>query len=436
MSQMKKADLAIVKSLPGNDRCAECPMKHPQWASVSFGTMFCLECSGIHRSLGVHISFVRSIAMDSWTESQLNIMKNGGNDKCNAYLKSKGISPVSYSTKDAVNGGIRKKYDNDIALLYKLQLKAGAEGKPIPTEVPQKKTKSVANGGGAIGGAGSGAAAASGPVDPSGMERLPGETDNQYIARQTRLREEAKARMAAKFGNNGGGLGGKRVMGGVGSSPHPSQQSGGFGGFNLDSLTTGLAGVTSTAATGFGSAWSLAKDTAGSVKSSKATSNVAGGVSDLGSSLWNSISQVSNEVAKEINAVVNTDDNENTFSELSQKMKAQRDTAKSSGGYAGFGSQDLMAKSSNISTARTASVTSKIENPSGGDTNGIAALPNETDQQYMQRQLRIQQEAKARMAAKFGTNPRQAMNTMSVGTSKPKPAAKPAGDDFFASFGT
>jgi ADP-ribosylation factor GTPase-activating protein 1 len=45
-----------------------------------------------------------------------------------------------------------------------------------------------------------------GAPDPNGMERLPGESDAEYIARQTRLRDEAKARMAAKFG--GGGMGG------------------------------------------------------------------------------------------------------------------------------------------------------------------------------------------------------------------------------------
>ena len=54
--------------------------------------------------------------------------------------------------------------------------------------------------GGGVGGAGSG--------DPNGMERLAGESDQQYVARQTRLREEARARMAKKFGSNGGSMGG------------------------------------------------------------------------------------------------------------------------------------------------------------------------------------------------------------------------------------
>ena len=67
------------------------------------------------------------------------------------------------------------------------------------------------NGGGGFGSGGSGAAPKAG-TDPNGMERLAGETDEQYIARQTRLRDEAKARMAAKFG--GGGMGGVGSGGG------------------------------------------------------------------------------------------------------------------------------------------------------------------------------------------------------------------------------
>ena len=63
--------LIEVRSYPGNDKCCDCSSLDTEWASISHGSLICLECAGKHRSLGVQVSFVRSITMDSWSPQQV-----------------------------------------------------------------------------------------------------------------------------------------------------------------------------------------------------------------------------------------------------------------------------------------------------------------------------------------------------------------------------
>lgn len=52
---------AVLREIPGNDVCAECSAGEPDWASLNLGVLICIECSGVHRNLGVHISKVQFI---------------------------------------------------------------------------------------------------------------------------------------------------------------------------------------------------------------------------------------------------------------------------------------------------------------------------------------------------------------------------------------
>ena len=82
--QKQKQFFAKLLSDPSNNLCADCGSKSPRWASWNLGSFICIRCSGIHRKLGVHITKVKSVTLDKWTDEQLDSMKNGGNAKVNA----------------------------------------------------------------------------------------------------------------------------------------------------------------------------------------------------------------------------------------------------------------------------------------------------------------------------------------------------------------
>ncbi|XP_078023501.1 arf-GAP with coiled-coil, ANK repeat and PH domain-containing protein 2 [Epinephelus lanceolatus] len=107
--------LSMALSGPGNLRCCDCGEEDPRWASINLGITMCIECSGIHRSLGVHLSKVRSLTLDSWEAEQLKLLCVLGNDVMNRIYEARcseegRIKPSANSPRTEKETWIKEKY--------------------------------------------------------------------------------------------------------------------------------------------------------------------------------------------------------------------------------------------------------------------------------------------------------------------------------------
>ncbi|XP_023143214.1 arf-GAP with SH3 domain, ANK repeat and PH domain-containing protein 2 [Amphiprion ocellaris] len=105
-----------IRRMPGNSSCCDCGAPDPGWLSTNLGILTCIECSGIHREMGVHVSRIQSLSLDSLGTSDLLLARNVGNSGFNeileANLLSTSLKPSQHSHMAERKDFILSKYQD------------------------------------------------------------------------------------------------------------------------------------------------------------------------------------------------------------------------------------------------------------------------------------------------------------------------------------
>uniref|UniRef100_A0A8C2DD97 Arf-GAP with GTPase, ANK repeat and PH domain-containing protein 1-like n=1 Tax=Cyprinus carpio TaxID=7962 RepID=A0A8C2DD97_CYPCA len=113
-SQSEAVALQAIRNAKGNDLCVDCGAPNPTWASLNLGALICIECSGIHRNLGTHLSRVRSLDLDDWPSELTKVLTAIGNHMANSIWETctqgrQKLTPEA--TREQRESWIRAKYE-------------------------------------------------------------------------------------------------------------------------------------------------------------------------------------------------------------------------------------------------------------------------------------------------------------------------------------
>ncbi|XP_069383571.1 arf-GAP with GTPase, ANK repeat and PH domain-containing protein 2 isoform X2 [Paralichthys olivaceus] len=128
-SQSEAVALQAIRNAKGNGLCVDCEAPNPTWASLNLGALICIECSGIHRNLGTHLSRVRSLDLDDWPGELTQVLAAIGNHMANSIWESctQGrTKPTPSATREERESWIRAKYEQR-AFVAPLQPTSGTQ---------------------------------------------------------------------------------------------------------------------------------------------------------------------------------------------------------------------------------------------------------------------------------------------------------------------
>jgi Arf-GAP/GTPase/ANK repeat/PH domain-containing protein 1/3 len=112
MNSSSEMEKKAVLKMEGNSECADCGQSNPEWASINHGCVLCIECSGIHRKMGAHVSRIRSLTLDEWSSDLVALMLAMGNKKHHLIWEARRprTKPTPTNTREEREAFIRAKY--------------------------------------------------------------------------------------------------------------------------------------------------------------------------------------------------------------------------------------------------------------------------------------------------------------------------------------